>query len=98
MIVMRYAVVIEQGEHGYGAYAPDLPGVISVGESEELTRRQRIEERLRAGLLRDSTRSNDWPPSGCPHHQLRYRLKKAMALVQESRVATAFSPSVCCAR
>ena len=30
--------------------------------------------------------------------QLRYRLKKAMAFVQESSVATAFSPSVCCAK
>ena len=35
MSVMRYAVVIEKGEYGYGAYVPDLPGVISVGDSEE---------------------------------------------------------------
>jgi predicted RNase H-like HicB family nuclease len=35
MTHMRYAVVIEQGDHGYGAYVPDLPGVISVGASEE---------------------------------------------------------------
>ena len=33
--MMRYAVVIERGAHGYGAYVPDLPGVISVGETEE---------------------------------------------------------------
>ena len=34
MTRMRYAVVIEKGTHGYGAYVPDLPGVISVGDSE----------------------------------------------------------------
>ena len=31
---MRYAVVIERGPESYGAYVPDLPGVISVGETE----------------------------------------------------------------
>jgi predicted RNase H-like HicB family nuclease len=35
MTLMRYAVVIEKGEESYGAYVPDLPGVISVGDSEE---------------------------------------------------------------
>ena len=35
MTHMQYAVLIEKGEHGYGAYVPDLPGVISVGDSEE---------------------------------------------------------------
>ena len=31
---MRYAVVIHRENTGYGAYVPDLPGVISVGDSE----------------------------------------------------------------
>jgi predicted RNase H-like HicB family nuclease len=35
MSVMRYAVVIEKSDQGYGAYVPDLPGVISVGDSQE---------------------------------------------------------------
>ena len=35
MSCMRYAVVIEKGAEGYGAYVPDLPGVISVGDTEE---------------------------------------------------------------
>ena len=30
---MRYAVVIEQGETSYGAYVPDLPGCVAVGET-----------------------------------------------------------------
>ncbi|MFN2502427.1 MAG: type II toxin-antitoxin system HicB family antitoxin [Pyrinomonadaceae bacterium] len=32
---MRYMVVIEEGENGWGAYVPDLPGCAAVGESEE---------------------------------------------------------------
>jgi len=31
---MRYAVVLEQGESSYGAYVPDLPGCVAVGETE----------------------------------------------------------------
>jgi len=30
---MRYAVVVEKGESGYGAYVPDLPGCIAAAES-----------------------------------------------------------------
>jgi predicted RNase H-like HicB family nuclease len=32
---MRYAIVIEKGEASYGAYVPDLPGFVAVGESLE---------------------------------------------------------------
>ncbi len=31
---MRYMVVIEKGENSFGAYVPDLPGCVAVGESE----------------------------------------------------------------
>ena len=31
---MRYLVVIEQGPTSYGAFVPDLPGCITVGETE----------------------------------------------------------------
>ena len=31
----RYMVVLEQGPTSYGAYVPDLPGCIAVGESEQ---------------------------------------------------------------
>ena len=30
---MRFTVVIEQGPRSYGAYVPDLPGCVAVGES-----------------------------------------------------------------
>jgi predicted RNase H-like HicB family nuclease len=32
---MEYLVIIEQGETGYGAYVPDLPGCIAAGDSRE---------------------------------------------------------------
>lgn len=32
---MKYLVVIEQGPNSFGAYVPDLPGCIAVGESRE---------------------------------------------------------------
>ena len=35
MNAMRDIVVIEKGADSYGAYVPDLPGVMSVGDSEE---------------------------------------------------------------
>jgi predicted RNase H-like HicB family nuclease len=36
---MRYAIVIEKSETGYGAYVPDLPGCVAVGETLEETER-----------------------------------------------------------
>jgi len=32
---MRYLVVIEESQNSFGAYVPDLPGCIAVGESRE---------------------------------------------------------------
>ncbi|HEX8127924.1 MAG TPA: type II toxin-antitoxin system HicB family antitoxin [Pyrinomonadaceae bacterium] len=32
---MRYAIIIEKGESSYGAYVPDLPGCVAVGETPE---------------------------------------------------------------
>jgi len=32
---MKYMVVIEQGETGYGAHVPDLPGCIAAGETRD---------------------------------------------------------------
>ena len=33
--MVRYMVVIERGETSRGAYVPDLPGCIAVGETRE---------------------------------------------------------------
>ena len=52
---MRYAVVIEKGDRGYGAYVPDLPGVVSVGDSEEeVTANIRLAIALHLEGLRDA--------------------------------------------
>lgn len=32
---MKYAVVIEKGDTSFGAYVPDLPGCVAVGETRE---------------------------------------------------------------
>jgi predicted RNase H-like HicB family nuclease len=51
----RYAVVIEHGPTSYGAYVPDLPGCVAVGETvEEVTEliREAIEFHLEG--LRDA--------------------------------------------
>ena len=32
---MKYAIVIEKGETSWGAYVPDLPGCVAVGETRE---------------------------------------------------------------
>lgn len=32
---MRYAVVVEKGEHNYSAYVPDLPGCVAAAETKE---------------------------------------------------------------
>ncbi len=32
---MKYTVVIEEGTTSYGAYVPDLPGCVAVGETRE---------------------------------------------------------------
>lgn len=32
---MRYLVVVERGVANFGAYVPDLPGCVAVGDSQE---------------------------------------------------------------
>jgi predicted RNase H-like HicB family nuclease len=52
---MQYLVVIERGPSSYGAYVPDLPGCVAVGDSRvEVTRliQEAIEFHI-AGLVED---------------------------------------------
>ena len=35
--IMRYVVILEQGENGVGAYVPDLQGCVAVGETKVLS-------------------------------------------------------------
>ena len=39
MKFMKYGVVIERSENGFGAYVPDLPGCAAVGDTVEETKR-----------------------------------------------------------
>ena len=32
---MRYLVIIEKGDTSFGAFVPDLPGCVAVGETQE---------------------------------------------------------------
>lgn len=38
--MMNYLVILEQGEQGWGAYSPDVPGCIATGKSREDAERQ----------------------------------------------------------
>ena len=55
---MRYAVVIEKGEHNYSAYVPDLPGCVSVGSALDEVKAE-IREALAFHL--DGTREDGTP-------------------------------------
>jgi len=37
---MRYAIVIEEGARNYGAYVPDVPGCVAIGDTIEEVRRE----------------------------------------------------------
>lgn len=32
---MKYVVILEEGENGYGAYVPDLPGCVATAETKD---------------------------------------------------------------
>ena len=58
MKVMKYVVVIEKSEDGFGAYIPDLPGCAVVADTIEETRRL-IES---AAILHLDAMRNDGDP------------------------------------
>jgi predicted RNase H-like HicB family nuclease len=41
----RFLVIIEKGGQNYGAYAPDLPGCVAVGDTVE-----EVEQNMRAAI------------------------------------------------
>jgi predicted RNase H-like HicB family nuclease len=42
---MKYVVLIEKGERNFGAYLPDLPGCVAVGDT-----REEVEQRIREAI------------------------------------------------
>ncbi|KAF3981741.1 MAG: type II toxin-antitoxin system HicB family antitoxin [Methylococcales symbiont of Hymedesmia sp. n. MRB-2018] len=64
---MQYTVVLEKGDSSYGAFVPDIPGCIAVGESQEEVLKlikEGIEFHLE-GLLEDGF------PTPRPHCEFR---------------------------
>jgi predicted RNase H-like HicB family nuclease len=52
---MEYLVVVEKGKSSYGAYVPDLPGCVAVGETRrEVLKLIREGIELHIGALRDA--------------------------------------------
>ena len=47
---MRYTVIYEKGPTSWGAYVPDLPGVISAGDSRDEVERL-IQEAIKVHLV-----------------------------------------------
>ena len=65
---MRYAVVIEQANGNYSAYAPDLPGCVATGATPEEVERE-IRDAIRFhldGLAEDGT------PPPAPNSAIAY--------------------------
>ncbi len=56
---MKYTVIVEKGESSYGAFVPDLPGCIAVGEDREQTLRS-IEEAVMFHI--EGLRAEGLPP------------------------------------
>lgn len=82
---VKYAVVIEKGEQSYGAYAPDLPGCISVGDTLDEVRqmiRNAIEFHIE-GMLRDGDAVPE-PTSQC--HEVEVDMARIAALAKEEKV------------
>lgn len=46
---MRYAMLVERGGNGFGAYVPDLPGCAAVGQTKDKTLRL-IQEAIKLHL------------------------------------------------
>jgi len=55
---MEYVVIVEQGDTSFGAYVPDLPGCVAVGETREETM-QLIREAIELHL--ESLKENGEP-------------------------------------
>jgi len=61
---MEYLVVLEKGKSSYGAYVPDLPGCVAVGETRrEVLKLIREGSELHIEALRDAGEAVPAPTS-----------------------------------
>ena len=69
---MKYAVVIEKTPNNYGAYVPDLPGCVAVGDTvEEVERLIREAIDLHLAGLREDGLSAPEPQTICEYVEAR---------------------------
>lgn len=61
---MKYTVIYEQGPTSWGAYVPDLPGVITVGDSRDEVERL-IQEAIELHLEGLKEEGLAVPPPAC---------------------------------
>ncbi len=59
---MQYVVVVEKTEKNYGAYVPDLPGCVAVGDTREETLKL-IREAIELHLQSMQTDGEPIPPT-----------------------------------
>jgi predicted RNase H-like HicB family nuclease len=65
---MKYAVVIEKAKNNYGAYVPDLPGCVAVGDTvEEVERLIREAIELHIEGLREDKLPIPEPTTRCEY-------------------------------
>ena len=89
---MRYAVVIEKGDRNYSAYVPDLPGCVSVDDTQEAVKaeiREAIEFHLE-GMREDGS------PIPEPSSRAKYGLPRSRVIT--SRSWSALTRSIAAAR
>lgn len=64
---VRYAVVIEQSEHNYAAYLPDVPGCVATGATLE-----EVQQNLQEALQEHIEVMRDDEPLAPPTTQVAY--------------------------
>ncbi|MBI5411007.1 MAG: type II toxin-antitoxin system HicB family antitoxin [Nitrospirae bacterium] len=69
---MKYAVVIEKAKNNYGAYVPDLPGCVAVGDTvEEVERLIRGAIELHLEGLKEDNLPVPEPTTRCEYVEAR---------------------------
>jgi len=69
---MKYAVVIEKSENGFGAYVPDLPGCVALGDTvPEVEKLIREAIELHVAGLREDGLSVPEPSTLCEYTATR---------------------------
>lgn len=70
--MMRYAVIVEEGESSFGAYVPDLPGCAAAGQTREEALRL-IQEAIEFHIegLREDGRPIPEPSSSIEYVEVR---------------------------